>query len=141
MVALNAADNAEPLSKIELPGMGKSFAVLLAPQEPSGFVPIVVRLDDDSFKPGDYCFVNRSGKTVALKIGGTEVVIEPGKAETSRPTDPVRNHHFMVTMSTREDSAEKAFASTRWLLNHSKRAFVIFFTQPSGRIAYRAVDE
>lgn len=140
-VAIKAPDNESPLSNINLPGEGNSFAVLLASQEPSGFVPTVVRLDDPSFKPGDYHFINRTEKTVVLKLGGAEVVLEAGQAVTSRPTDPVHNHHYIVTMSTRDDSADKVFASTRWPLNASKRAFVIFSAQSSGRISYRAVDE
>jgi hypothetical protein len=141
VVALKAPGNDVPLSNIKLPDQGDSFAVLLAPQEPTGFVPTVVRLDDDSFKPGDYYFINCSRKTVVLKLGGTEVVVEAGNAVTSHPTDPVHNHHYIVTMSTRGDSADKIFASTRWPLNQPKRAFVIFFTQPNGRVTYRAVDE
>lgn len=140
-VAIKAPGNEAPLSNINLPGQGNSFAVLLASQEPSGFVPTVVRLDDASFKPGDYHFINRTEKTVVMKLGGSEVVLEAGHAVTSRPTDPVHNHHYIVTMSTRDDSADKVFASTRWPLNPSKRVFVIFSTQPSGRITYRAVDE
>lgn len=140
-VALKAPDNDVPLSNIELPGQGDSFAVLLASQEPSGFIPTVVMLDDDSFKPGDYHFINLTEKTVVLKLGGTEVVLEAGKAATSRPTEPVHNHHYNVTMSTRGDSVDKIFASTRWPLNQTKRAFVIFFAQPNGRVTYRAVDE
>ena len=140
-VSLKAVGNDVALSNIELPGQGDSFAVLLALRKPSGFVPNVVRLDADSFKPGDYHFINATEKTVVLKLGGTEVVLKAGDARTSRPTEPVHNHHYMVTMSTRGDSADKIFASTRWPLNQSKRAFVIFFTQPSGRISYRAVEE
>lgn len=140
-VALKAPGNESPLSNIILPREGNAFAVLLASQAPSGFVPTVVRLDDPSFKPGDYHFINRTEKTVVLKLGGNEVVLEAGDAVTSRPTGPVHNHHYMVTMSTRNDSADKVFASTRWPLNAAKRAFVIFSAQPSGRITYRAVDE
>jgi hypothetical protein len=140
-VAIKAPGNDVPFSNINLPGQGNSFAVLLASQESSGFVPTVVRLDDPSFKPGDYHFINRTEKTVAVKLGGSEVVLEAGDAVTSRPTDPVDNHHYIVTMSTRNDSADKVFASTRWPLNASKRVFVIFSAQPSGRVTYRAVDE
>lgn len=141
VVALKAPDSDIPLSNINLPGQGDSFAVLLAPQETSGFVPTVVRLDDDSFKPGDYHFINCSGKTVVLKLGGTEVVLDAGNAAISRPTEPVHNHHYIVTMSTRGDSVDKVFASTRWPLNPAKRVFVMFLTQPNGRVTYRAVDE
>lgn len=141
VVVLKAPGNEAPLSNIELPGQGDSFAVLLASQKPSGFVPTVVRLDDASFEPGDYHFINCSEKIVVLKLGGTEVVLEAGNAATSRPTEPVHNRHYNVTMSTRDDSADKIFASTRWPLNQTKRAFVVFFTQPNGRVTYRAVDE
>jgi hypothetical protein len=44
-------------------------------------------------------------------------------------------------MRTHDESADKIFASTRWPLNETKRSFVIFFTQPNGRVTYRAVDE
>jgi len=141
MVALKTPDNDVPLSNIELPGKGACFAVLLASQKPSGYVPTVVRLDDDTFKPGDYHFINSTEKTVVVKLGATEVVLEAGAAVTSRPTEPVRNHHYIVTMGTRGESADKIFASTRWPLNQTKRVFVIFFTQPNGRVSYRAVDE
>lgn len=140
-VELKVPDNDVPLCGITLPAEGKSFAVLLAPEETTGLVPFVVRLDDDTFRAGDCFLVNHSEKSVVLKLGATEVVLEAGKAVTSRPTEPVHDHHYNITMSTRDDSAEKLFASTRWPLNQPKRAFVIFFTQPSGRVTYRAVNE
>lgn len=141
VLALKAADNSVPLAEIKLPGEGESFAVMLAPQEPSGFVPTVIRLDDDSFKPGDYYFINCSGKTVALKLGGTEVVVEAGGAVKSRPTEPVHNHHYNITMSVRDDVGDKVFASTRWPLDGSKRGYVVFLAKASGRVTYRSVDE
>jgi hypothetical protein len=138
---LKAVDNDAPLCGITLPAEGKAFAILLAPDKTAGMVPFIVRLDDDTFKAGDYFFVNHTEKTVALKLGANEVVIEAGKTVTSRPTEPVHNHHYIVTMSTRDGSADKTFASTRWPLNQAKRAFVIFSTRPNGRVTYRAVDE
>ena len=140
-VELKAPDNDAPLCGITLPAEGKSFAVLLAPEKSSGLVPFVVRLDDNTFKAGDYFCVNHTEKTVVLKLGATEVVLEAGKAVTSRPTEPVHDHHYNITMSTRHDSAERIFASTRWPLHQPGRAFVVFLTQPSGRVTYRAVDE
>jgi hypothetical protein len=140
-VELKTPDNDVPLCNITLPAEGKSFAVLLAPEKPAGFVPFVVRLDDDSFKAGDYYFINRSAKTVVLKLGGTELVLEAGQSVKSRPTEPVHNHHYNVTMSTRSDSDDKVFASTRWPLHQAIRVYVIFLSQPNGRVIYRAVDE
>lgn len=140
-VELRAADDNALLSSIALPSQGDSFAVLLAPQEPSGFVPTVIRLDDDSFKPGDYCFINCSDKTVVVKLGGKDVVVDAGDAVKARPDKPVHNHYYNVTMSTHGESGDKIFASTRWPLNHAVRSFIILQSKPGGRITYRSVEE
>ena len=140
-VELKAPDDDVALCSIALPAEGKSFAVLLAPEEPAGFAPFVVRLDDGSFKTGDYYFVNRSANTVVLKLGGTEVVLEAGNAVKSHPTEPVHNHHYNITMSARSDSGDKTFASTRWPFENKNRSYVIFSTGSNGRAAYRTVDE
>ncbi len=138
---LKAPDNNVPLCSITLPAEGKSFAVLLAPEKPAGFAPFVVRLDDDSFKPGDYFFVNASGKTIALKLGGTELILEAGNAAKSRPSEPLRNSFYNVTMSTRGESGDRPIASTRWPLEHPNRTYIIFLTNARGKTTYRAVDE
>lgn len=140
-VALKAPDKDAPLSVITLPDQGAAFAILLAPKEPDGFTPTVVRLDDDSFKPGDYYFVNCSKETLVLKLGETGVVVEAGKSVKSRPVGPVGSGFCKVTMSTRGESGDKLFASTRWLMANPKRGYVIFTARPNGRITYRAVDE
>jgi hypothetical protein len=44
-------------------------------------------------------------------------------------------------MSTRSESGDKTFASTRWLMANPKRGYVIFTARPNGKISYRAVDE
>lgn len=140
-VELKAPDNDVPLCRITLPDQGKSFAVLLAPKEGAGFVPLVVRLDDGSFKAGDFFFVNTSSKTIVLKLGGTELVIEAGDAAKSRPTEPVNDRYYIITMSTRSDSGDKTIASTRWSLKNDNRGYIIFLEASNGRIRYRAVDE
>lgn len=139
-VAVMAPDNEVPLCSITLPAEGKSFAVLLAQEKPDAWIPFVVRLDDDSFKAGDY-FINRSAKTVVLKLGGTEVILEAGKGVKSRPTEPVHNHHYNITMSDRSDAGDKVFASTRWLAENGNRSYVIFLTGSNGRTTYRSVDQ
>jgi hypothetical protein len=140
-VELKAPDNDVPLCSLTLPAEGKSFAVVLASEKPAGFVPFVVRLDDDAFKAGDYFFINRSAKTVVLKLGGTEVVLEAGKAVNSRPTEPVYNHHYNITMSDRGDAGDKIFASTRWQAGNANRGYVIFLTGSNGKTTYRSVDQ
>jgi hypothetical protein len=140
-VKVKAPEGDVPLCEITLPGEGKSFAVLLARQEPGGFVPVVIRLDDGSFKAGDYFFVNRSANTVLLELGGTEVILEAGDAVKSRPTEPVNDHHYNVTMSSRSESGDKVFASSRWPLESGNRSYVIILNAPNGRTTYRAVDE
>ncbi|MCU0752480.1 MAG: hypothetical protein MUC40_05555 [Akkermansiaceae bacterium] len=141
-LVLKAPDNEVPLCNITLPDQGRSFAVILAPQKPEGLLPFVVRLDDsDAFKQGDYCLVNASGKTLVVKLGGTEVVLETGNSAISRPTDPVHNHHYNITMSTRGEAGDKTIASTRWPMNHPNRTYVIFQTNDSGRTTYHAVDD
>ena len=140
-VELKAPDNDVPLCSITLPAEGKSFAVLLAQEKPAGFVPTVVRTDDASFKAGDYYFINRSANTVVLKLGGTEVVLEAGNAVKSRPTEPVHNHYYNITMSSRSDSGDKIFASTRWPVATNIRSYIVFLTGSGGKTSYRAVDE
>jgi len=140
-VEFKAPDSDVPLCNVTLPAEGKSFAVVLASEKSAGFVPFVVRLDDDSFKAGDYFFINRSAKTVVLKLGGTEVVLEAGKGVKSRPTEPVHNNHYNITMSDRSDAGDKIFASTRWLSENRNRSFVIFLTGSNGKTTYRSVDQ
>jgi hypothetical protein len=140
-VELKSPDNDVPLCNITLPAEGKSFAVLLAPEKPAGLIPFVVRLDDDSFKAGDYYFINRSAKTVVLKLGGTEVILEAGNAVKSRPTEPVHEHHYIVTLSDRSDSGDKIIASTRWPVANGNRSYIIFLTGANGKTIYRAVDQ
>ena len=140
-VEIKVPDSEVPPCPITLPGEGRSFAILLAPEEPAGFVPVVIRLDDGSFKAGDYYFVNRTAKTVVLKLGAAEVVLDAGDFVKSRPTEPVHNHHYNITMSARGDSGDKVFASTRWPLVNQNRGFIIFLTGSNGRITYRAVDD
>jgi hypothetical protein len=140
-VEIKAPDNEVPLCSITLPAEGKAFAVLLAPQEPAGLVPLVVRLDEVSFKAGDYCFVNHSANTVVLKLGGNEVVLEAGDTVKSRPTDPVNNNHYIITMSARSDSGDRIFASARWPLQTKNRSYIIIMPGANGKTTYRAVDE
>ncbi|MEY3897262.1 MAG: hypothetical protein RLZZ214_2783 [Verrucomicrobiota bacterium] len=140
-VELKAPDSDVPLCNITLPAEGKSFAVVLASEKPADFVPFVVRLDDDSFKAGDYFFINRSAKTVVLKLGGTEVILEAGKGVKSRPTEPVHNHHYNITMSDRSDAGDRIFASTRWLAENGNRSYVIFLAGSNGKTIYRSVDQ
>lgn len=140
-VELKAPDNEVALCNITLPAEGKSFAVLLAPEQPAGLVPTVVRTDDASFKAGDYYFINRSANTVVLKLGAAEVVLEAGNCVKSRPTEPIHNHHYIITMSARSESGDKVFASTRWPVETNTRSYIIFLTGSNGRTSYRAVDE
>ncbi|NQX01439.1 hypothetical protein HQ447_12335 [bacterium] len=140
-VKLKTPDNDAPLCSITLPADGKSFAVVLASEKPAGFVPFVVRLDDDSFKAGDYYLINRSAKTVVLKLGGTEVILEAGNAVKSRPTDPVHEHHYNITLSDRSDSGDKVIGATRWPVANINRSYVIFLTGHNGKTTYRSVDQ
>ena len=140
-VELRSADDNRLLSEITLPDQGASFVALLAPQEPSGFVATVVRLDDGSFQAGDYCFFNGAEKTVVVQLGGTEVVVDAGTAVMARPHKPEQNHHYNVTMSVRNDSGDKIFASTRWPLNQAVRSYIMLQAKSSGRITYHSVDQ
>jgi len=140
-VVLKAPDKDAPLCTITLPAEGDSFAVLLKTEDPAGFVPAVVRLDDDSFKPGEFYFVNHAPKTVVLKLGETELVLEAGNTEKSRPTGSAGNPFYSITMSVRADSDDKIFASARWPVENDNRSLVIFLTAPTGRMIYRTVEE
>ncbi|MCU0749242.1 MAG: hypothetical protein MUF13_06820 [Akkermansiaceae bacterium] len=140
-VVLKAPGNDVPMSDIIIPDQGRTFAVLLAPKDPEGFTPTVLRLDDNSFKPGDYHFVNLSKETLVLKLGDTEVVVEAGASVKSRPSGPLGSGFCKVIMSTRSESGDKIFASTRWLMANPKRGYVIFTARSNGKITYRAVDE
>ena len=137
---LKGADKDAPLCTIALPAEGKSFAVLLAPVKPSGYIPFVVRLDDNAFKPGDLFFINHSAKTVVLKLGDTELVLEAGKAARSHPTNPVDGGYFVV-ISERDQSGDKLISSSRWPVDVHLRSYVFFSTNAKGRTTYRAVDE
>lgn len=140
-VELKAPDSDAPLCKIALPAEGKSFAVVLASDNPAGFVPFVVRLDDDSFKAGDYLFINRSTKTVVLQLGSTEVIVEAGVCVKSRPTEPINDNYFNITMSDRSELGDEIFASTRWPAENTNRGYIIFQTGSNGRTIFRSVDQ
>lgn len=140
-VVLKASGEDAPLADITLPGQGRMFAVLLAPKNPEGLAATVIRLDDDSFKPGDYHFINCSEETLVLHLGDTEVVVEAGESVKSRPSGPAGSGFCTITMSTRGESADKTFASTRWLMTNNSRGYLIFTARADGKIAYRAVDE
>lgn len=140
-VELKAPDSDAPLCKIVLPAEGKSFAIVLASDHPAGFVPFVVRLDDDSFKAGDYLFINRSTKTVVLQLGSTEVIVEAGVCVKSRPTGPINDNYFNITMSDRSEVGDEIFASTRWPAENTNRGYIIFQTGSNGRTIFRSVDQ
>lgn len=140
-VMLKAPGNDVPLSAITLPDQGHVFAVLLVSKEPDGFNPTIIRLDDDSFKPGDYHFINCTKETLVLQLGDTEAQVDAGASVKSRPSGPVGSGFCKITMSTRSEAGDKTFASTRWLMANPKRGFVIFTTRPNGKVVYRAVDE
>ncbi len=78
---------------------------------------------------------------MVLKLGRTEVVLEAGKGVKSRPTEPLHNHHYNITMSDRSEAGDRIFASTRWLAENRNRSYVIFLTGPNGRTIYRSVDQ
>ena len=139
-VVLKAADKDSPLCTITLPPEGKSFAVLLAPEKPAGYIPFVVRIDDNTFKAGDLFFINCSAKTLVLKLGGTELVLEAGKTVKSHPTDPVDNAYY-VDISERDPAGDKVITSSRWPVDTHLRSYVFFSTNARGRTTYRAVDE
>jgi len=139
-VELKSPDNDVTLCSITLPAQGKSFALLLASEESAGFVPHIVRLDDASFKAGDYYFVNRSANTVVLNLGAAEVILEVGNAVKSRPTEPAGNNHYIVTMSYRSESGDKVFSSTRWPILNPNRSYIIFLTGSNGKTTYRVVE-
>lgn len=140
-VEIKAPGAGETFCTATLPEKGQSFALLLASKTPNGLAPVVVRLDDDAFQPGDFQFINRSGKTVVVKLGGTEVVIDADGISKARPTDPANNGYYLVTMSTRSEKGDKVIASTRWPLDDSKRGYILFLAKPSGRVTYRSVEE
>lgn len=140
-VDIKAPDTAELLYSVTLPDEGRSFAMILATKHPDGFAPVIVRLDDDTFRPGDFQFINHSGKTVVVKLGGTEVVIEDDGIAKARPTEAIDDRYHLVTMSTRGESGDKVFASTRWPVDESKRCYILLSAKPGGRITYRSVEE
>lgn len=140
-VVLKSPSQAAPLCTITLPDQGKSFAVLLATEDPAKFVPAVVPLDDEAFKPGDFYFVNHAPKTVVVNLGETELVLEAGTTQKSRPTGADGKPFYNVTMSERDDSKDKIFASTRWPATNENRSLIIFHTKASGRTVYRTVEE
>ena len=78
---------------------------------------------------------------MVLKLGGTEVILEAGNGVKSRPTEPLHNHHYNITMSDRGDAGDKIFASTRWLAENRNRSYVIFLTGSNGKTTYRSVDQ
>lgn len=141
VLEIKAADGGELLCSITLPEEGRSFALILPPTEHDGSAPVMVRLDDEEFRPGDFQFINHTSKTVVVKLGGAEVVAETNGNAKGRPTEAIDKRYYLVTMSTRGDSADKVFASTRWPVDESKRCYIVFLAGPGGRVTYRSIDE
>ena len=139
-MVLKAVGNDTPLCSITLPAEGKAFAVLLAQEKPPGLVPFVVRTDDPAFKAGDLIFVNRTAKTLALKLGGTALVLEAGKTAKSRPSGAVDNAYDIV-ISERDPAGDKLVTSSRWPVEVNLRSYVFFSTNARGKTTFRAVDE
>jgi len=67
--------------------------------------------------------------------------MEAGESAKSRPTEPVNDRYYQVIMSVRDETGDKAIASTRWPLENNKRSFIIFLTGSNEKISYRAVEE
>ncbi|MEO5716881.1 MAG: hypothetical protein ABIT37_25600 [Luteolibacter sp.] len=139
-IVLKAVAGEAALCNVTLPGEGRSFVVLLAAEKPTGYASVVVRADDPDFKAGDVFFLNRSTKTLVMKLGGTELVIEPGQSAKSRPTTAVDNM-YQVLISERDTAGDKLISSTRWPAEDAARSYVFLTTDDRGRTIYRAVTE
>lgn len=141
VIALKDSETHDSLAEIELPDQGASFVVFLAFKENNRFTPKIIRMDGDSFKPGDYFFINSTSETLVLNLGDTEIVIEPGLFTKARPGGSVDSGFYKIAMGTRSDDELKIFATTRWLSANPNRGYIIFTTRPNGKITYRAIDE
>lgn len=139
-VSIKADDNRTLLANLVLPDQGQAFAVLLMSKKPSGFSPIVIRLDDDSFQAGEYLFVNCLQDPVAIELGEIEFMVEAAGFVKSSPTAPKGRPFCTVSMRTRGESGEKLFASTRWQIPNLQRSFITITSRSSGRVTYRAID-
>lgn len=129
------------LCPINLPELGKSFAIVLVTAKPAGYSPIIVRTDDPAFKAGDVFFINRSDKTVLGKLGGTPLVLNPGATTKNRPSNPVDDTYYDIAFATRDASGDKLISSTRWPIDNHIRSYVFFFTDARGKTSFRAIDE
>ncbi|MEO5916334.1 MAG: hypothetical protein ABIS50_19010 [Luteolibacter sp.] len=139
-LVLKTADGGTELCTVTLPEAGKSFAVLLASEKPAGYAPFVVRTDDPAFKAGDVFFINRTAKAMVMKLGGTDLVIEPGQFAKSRPTNP-EDKAYHIVISERDETGEKLVSSTRWPAGENLRSYIFLTTDAKGKTTYRAVDE
>lgn len=139
-MVLKAADGKTNLCTVTLPDTGKSFTVLLVLEKAGTYTPFVVRTDDPAFKAGDIFFVNHTAKSIAMKLGGTELVIEPEKTAKAHPTKPVENS-YVIVISERNETGDKVISSTRWPTDANLRSYIFLTTNASGRTIYRAVDE
>lgn len=138
---LKTIDKDITLCPIKLPDAGKVFVVILVAAKPSGYNPIIVRIDDPSFKVGDVVLINRSEKTVLGKLGDTPLVLNAGEVKKSRPTNPKENAFYDIAFAIREPAGDRLISSTRWPIDDSLRSYVFFFTNAEGRTTFRAVDE
>ena len=140
-MVLKTEEKGISLCTINLPEVGKAFAVVLVTAKPAGFNPIVVRTDDPTFKAGDVFFINRSDKTVLGKLGGTPLVLKPGASVKNRPSDPVDNTYYDIAFATRDETGDKIISSSRWPIDENLRSYLFFFTDAKGKTNFRAVDE
>jgi hypothetical protein len=131
------------VARISLPAEGRRFIVILLPDAQRNFRSLVIRADDQGFRPGDVYFHNQSTATIVGKIGARPFEIEPGKGRIETPRPDGDRPFIDVAFGYRvEGEQARVLSTTRWPIDNRVRGYVFFFVDPATkRLTYRAVDE
>ncbi len=130
------------LAKVDLPGEGEGFVVLLVPANPKQYRAVVIRVDDQKFRPGDVYLHNHTTATVLAKIGAKQFELAPGAGRIETPAPEGAKPYIDVAFGQRFEGQTRILNSTRWPVDNRNRGYVFFYFDAQGkRVTYRAVDE
>lgn len=142
VIGLQTHPGKRRLAKIELPGQGDSFVVLLLPEPGGTLKPVPVATDSPSFKAGGLFLYNHAGHAIHGSLGTTEFELAPGKGAALRPAGEMGDGSFDVTFNVREEAGDRVLRTMRWPVQTRSRTYLFFFRNSSrDRIEFRAVDE
>lgn len=131
------------LSTFRLPEAGKRFLVVLVPASKTSLEAIVVRGDDQSFRPGNIMILNLSEEVFAADLGGKKLKFNKRSQTIFQPRKDDKNLvNYQMQLFTLKDGKPKRFAASLWPYFEKKRAYVFLYQdKKTKKPSYRAIDE